>query len=318
MPNPDRSAKRTRSRVAYLIGYSVLIAMLAYLVSRADLRAAIGQITVPAAIGILVVATAGLVTLGWQFKAASALLGIRLQPREWLGLTAVNTVVSFAVPARGGLVVRAAYLKRVHDMRLEDYAALTIATLGLTIGSAAAVGLAVGVFAIGQEGRAEVVALFGIPVVALLLGAGLVLFRKFEKDGTFGRIGSGLRLLLRGKAATIELAVATLAFVAIQGFGLLLAFRAVGSPISVPAAFAVYAATVVAFVLAFTPGGLGIKEGAAVFVTGLLGLDTGLALTAALVDRAAVIVPTAIVAFLMGRPLLRAAIDNPTDSMASR
>ena len=69
-----------------------------------------------------------------------------------------------------------------------------------------------------------------------------------------------------------------------------LAFRSAGVSVDLGSILVIQAMATVAFVLALTPGNIGIKEGSIVLAASVLGIEPQLALLASLIDRGAALV----------------------------
>ncbi len=283
-----------RRRLAQLLGLLVVGALVAYVVANRELVDALRAIAPGRIPVLLAIALAGLTALGLQFSSIARVFGTRLSPREWFGLTAVNTMVSYALPARGGLVVRAGYLARVHRMTLPRYGALTAIAMLTTLAVAALIGLVTTLLFLDGTAAVRAIVIFGVALAALTAVAtvvplaSLIGSRLKRAAATLEAFRRGLEEIRGSRSELWRFLVWTIVFFLIQGGGLWVAFDVVGSTASLAEVLIVHSAASVSFVIAITPGGLGIKEGVTTFMAGLIGLDADLALLAALVDRAAV------------------------------
>ena len=287
-------------RLGTIIGLATLAAMLGYLALQRDILDAIRTIPVWMAIVIVVVSGAALVIQAIQFRAAVRIQQIDMPLLESTALTAANTMANYYLPVRGGMVVRAGYMKRVYRFPLARYGALTVSITGLTIVVAALIGVVGIVIAAVIDGELDRRALlvFGSIGGAVVLGMAIaMLLTGFAKGG--GRLAEIVRSFRAGIAMWVDdrggLAVFlfwTVALFAAQGFRLWLSFRAVGVSVSFSGMMIIQGMAAVSFVLALTPGNVGIKEGAVVFSASLLGIDPDIALLASLIDRAAALVVT--------------------------
>ena len=102
-----------RSRVGTAVAVVLLALMVGYLATQRDLLTALRSIP-PWMVGALIaVSIVGLVIQSFQFRTAIRIHGIELPLPEATALTVANTMANYYQPARGGTVVRAAYMKRV-------------------------------------------------------------------------------------------------------------------------------------------------------------------------------------------------------------
>ncbi len=277
-----------------------VVVMVGYLATQRDVLDAIREIPLWMAIVLVVVSGGALVVQAMQYRAAVKIQAIDMPVGESTALTAANTMANYYLPARGGMVVRAAYMKRVYAFPLARYGALTISITGLTILVAALIGVVgVGISAAtGDDVDRQALLTFagiGVAVVGAVVAA-VALSGLAKGDGTFAqtlrsfRDGMAMWVEARGKLGIFLLWTVAL-FVA-QGFRLWLSFRAVGVSVDFSGMMIIQATAAMAFVLALTPGNVGIKEGAIVFSASLLNVDPDLALLASLIDRAAALIIT--------------------------
>jgi uncharacterized protein (TIRG00374 family) len=135
--------------------------------------------------------------------------------------------------------------------------------------------------------------------------------RRFQRVGeTLAAVRAGVQEIRADRPGLLRFVSWTVAFFAVQGAGLWVAFDAVRSPASFSQVMIIHCAASVSFVIAITPGGLGIKEGVTAFMAGILGLDPELALLAALIDRAAIAVVVLTVGLILGPRLSSRAAES--------
>ncbi len=289
-----------RKYIGAIVAVVAVAAMVGYLATQRDVLEAIGRIPLWMAIVLVIVSGGALVVQAMQYRAAVKIQAIDMPVGESTALTAANTMANYYLPARGGMVVRATYMKRVYAFPLARYGALTISITGLTILVAALIGVVgVGISAATGDDvdRQALLTFVGIAIAVVAAVAVAVGLSGLAKgDGTFAqtlrsfRDGMAMWAGARGKLAIFLLWTVAL-FVA-QGFRLWLSFRAVGVSVDLSGMMIIQATAAMAFVLALTPGNVGIKEGAIVFSASLLNIDPDLALLASLIDRAAGLIIT--------------------------
>ncbi len=310
-------------RLGTIIALVTIAAMLGYLAFQRDILDAIRTIPVWMAVVIVAVAVGALIVQALQFQSAVRIQQIDMALPESTALTAANTMANYYLPARGGMVVRAAYMKRVYAFPLARYGALTVSITGLTIVVAAligAAGIAIGAVVSGELDRRALLAFAGIGV-AMVLGMALaMLLTGFAKgDGRFAEVvrsfRAGIDMWIDDRGGLAVFLFWTVALFAAQGLRLWLSFRAVGVTVSFSGMMIVQGMAAVAFVLALTPGNVGIKEGAVVFGASLLGIDPDIALLASLIDRAAALIVTFGVGLVSVRFLSRRAVVGSGDTV---
>jgi uncharacterized protein (TIRG00374 family) len=306
-----------------VVALVLLVAMVGYVATQRDMLQAIRTIPVWMAAVIIVVSGAALVVQAAQFRTAVRIQQIDMRLVESVALTAANTMANYYLPARGGMVVRAAYMKRVYRFPLARYGALTVSITGLTILVAASfgvIGIAIGAAIDGVVDRRALLAFVGTGV-SIVLGLTLAMFlARFAR--TPGRVAEVVRSFRAGIAMWIDdrggLAVFlfwTTVLFAAQGLRLWLSFRAIGVSVSLSGMMIIQGMAAVALVLALTPGNVGIKEGVVVFSASLLGIDPDVALLASLIDRAAALIVTFGVGLASVRYLSRRTAGGPSSTV---
>lgn len=289
-----------RRHVGAVVAVVAVIAMVTYVILQRETLKAFTAIEPWVALVIVVAGVVAIAMQSLQFKAAVAIHRYTIPMKESVPLTATNTMANYYLPARGGMVVRAAYMKRVHQFPLPEYAALSVLLTVWSILVAALLGI-LGLAAIyGSNGTASTRVLIGLSGVgvaavgATALAVGVS--TKIPTAGRFAEVASGFRsgisLWFKSKPRLIKFIAYTVLLFAAQALRLWFSFKAIGVHVDIGSMLVIQAMAAVAFVLALTPGNIGIKEGAIVLGAGVLGIDPDLALLASLIDRAAAMLVT--------------------------
>ena len=290
----------SRKYVGAIVAVVAVVAMVGYLATQGDVLEAIRAIPVWMAIVLIVVSFAALVVQAMQYRAAVRIQAIDMPIGESTALTAANTMANYYLPVRGGMVVRAAYMKRAYGFPLARYGALTVSLTGLTILVAAligVVGIIISASISGDVNQRALLTFAGIGIAVVLgVGAAVALSGFAKGDGRFAEVvrsfRAGMTMWAESRGDLGIFLLWTVALFAAQGFRLWLSFRAVGVSVDLSGMMVIQAMAAVAFVLALTPGNIGLKEGAIVFSASLLNIDPDLALLASLIDRAAALIVT--------------------------
>lgn len=311
----------SRKYVGAVVAVVAVVAMVGYLATQGDVLEAIRAIPVWMAIVLIVVSFAALVVQAMQYRAAVRIQAIDMPIGESTALTAANTMANYYLPVRGGMVVRAAYMKRVYGFPLARYGALTVSLTGLTILVAAligVVGIIISASISGDVNQRALLTFAGIGVAVVLgVGAAVALSGFAKGDGRFAEVvrsfRAGMAMWAESRGDLGIFLLWTVALFAAQGFRLWLSFRAVGVSVDLSGMMVIQAMAAVAFVLALTPGNIGLKEGAIVFSASLLNIDPDLALLASLIDRAAALIVTFGVGLASVRYLSKRTAVGPPD-----
>jgi len=138
---------------------------------------------------------------GYRFKLLMQVFSIRLDFKEWYGVSVCNVMFNYYLPARGGLAVRAYYLKKKYAFAYSHYTSLVagsqiisfflsaVAGLGFTLLFRAAHGIWLSKF------MAVFASLLGVTAVGTLV---LLVLLKLGKTFDNARFNNILRLFREG------------------------------------------------------------------------------------------------------------------------
>lgn len=305
-----------------VVTLAIAAAMTLYIVLQRGMLSALSEVRPFEIVLMLALSIAGLLAQAMQFRTALTVSDIDIDIVDATGLTAVNTMANYYVPARGGTVVRAGYMYAVHSMTVGAYAVLTAATVAVGLLVAIAGGLTSGaVLAVRGEGDGLELVLPFLGVPALLgLGAGVVLAgaKLFSRSNRFGaavgQLKTAVGLWRHERVASLKLLFWTVLVLTAQVGRLFVAFSAVGVNIDAAEVVLIGSLVSMSFIIAITPGNLGVKEGVTAFAAALVGVPAAVALLAALVDRAAALVVTFGVGVSSLGPLMRRANASRTQA----
>lgn len=249
---------------------------------------------------LLAVSFLGYLVLGLSFKFLLRIFDLRLTFKEWFGLTVCNTMFNYYLPARGGLVVKAYYLKKKYGLGYSHYAALMAGSMLLWLASISLVGMLVVLLASDITGRFIVslaVAFFFVFLGVLLTGSLTKQLLKLKIQSKFARLNfflsnlrDGLASFSQHKKYALDFFLFSGLFLLIMAARLYLCFLALNFGVQFWSILLIMVVTQFSFVLSVIPGNLGIKEGIIVFSGGFFGLSADQALAAAILDRAISIV----------------------------
>lgn len=283
--------------IRYTAGLLLIGIAVWFLFQQPDVLASLKQIAWSDLIGLLLLSLLILFTLGVQFDYLIRAFGLRLPLHEWLGLTAVNSMFNYYLPARGGLIARGAYLKRKYDFPWSRYVSLVIVSQVVMLGAVAFLGL---VFLIICRKECsnfywELVSLFGgvllitVSIYQILprLAKQLVRFpllKPFLRDFT-----KGLTDWRQDRWVGIRFLGLVVVLVFLWGLRLYSCFLAIGAPVEFWKIMIIQTMISLSFIISMTPGNLGIKEGLTALSAKLVDISPTTALLASLVDRAVAI-----------------------------
>lgn len=288
--------------------------MTVYLVRKEGVLTALRSIRPRDVVGMVAASVVASIANGARFHATVRMYGLRLGLFESYGLSVSNALLNYALPAQGGTLMKGAYMKTRHRFGYTDYVALTASSQLVTLGVAAGMGLALLMFGVEPAGRSGA-AMVGTLAVLTLLALGLLLligrsvvpgFIGPKWAGRMERFAAGFRYWARSPLDGMWFVLWTVIWTVVQGVRLWMAFGAVGAEVPVLATQFLQAIVVASGVVAIVPGNLGLREGVTSLSAGLLGMDRGQALLAALVDRSVSIASLLVVAPISSRLFMSA------------
>ena len=296
----------------YLAGIVMLIVISLLLFRQSDQLGALLRLDVNALLILLLLSVFILGVLALQFRFMVWVFGLHLPFREWFGLTAVNSMFSYYLPARAGLFVRGAYLKKKYGFPVADYTALVISTQLISLVVGGLVGTAL-VSAYGAEsGRYYsllLVVFAGVTAVGLLVylivpGITAIPCKYIWLRDFLRRVKGGFAVWQGHSSGLVIFSSFNLLIVTLRAFRLQLCFYALGIPVDFPEVLIMQLLLSVAFVVSITPGNLGVQEGLIVLCAGFLGVTKDIALAASLLDRAVTVSVIIIAGMASSRMLL--------------
>jgi len=309
--------------LTYAVGFATVGAMVIYLVNQRDLMDHLRAISLPQLALLTAVTVAGSINFGTRFRGICEVFDVRLTHLEALGLAMTNSMLNYAIPLKGGMVLRAAYMKQRFGLTYTDYGALLASSQLLALAVAGVGGLFWSLIAFAVDGvsSAGLIVVFVGSVIASVALFAVVDFFDFTRIRP-AAVGQRLQAFSRGFSewrrrpwSILRFSASAMLAIAISGLRLIIVFAALGFDAPPLVLMVVASAVWLSGTIPITPGNLGIAEGVIALTAGLLGIDPRLALLAALVERATGL----IVVFAMGVPfsstlLLRTpAHDAPDD-----
>jgi uncharacterized membrane protein YbhN (UPF0104 family) len=278
----------------------VLAGIALYLSFESELLAALRNISLEAVVWLVVLRLLFLGTNGLFLRDSACKFGVRLMPREWFGLSIVTAMGNYIAPFSGGMIARAAYLKRRHSFPYAEFVALLASNYLVNFWVIGVVGMA----ALSTLGTAlrfywQVLVFFAAVVVSI---SALVAFPSVTLPWN-NRLAQLVNTSLRGwglvkQDRSFLAKLVAFAFVNIvwNGLSFWVAYGALGSPVSFRGALLVGLLAAFSILLNVTPGNLGVQEAVISLSSELLGTGVGQGLLVALLIRAA----TLILVFTLG------------------
>lgn len=228
-------------------------------------------------------------------------LSVRLRVKESFALSIVTGFYNLITPFRGGMVARAAYLKRKYNFSYTNFLATLAGSYILTFFIASLLGL-VGLVSIYLS-----VGIVNFPILVVFTGVFLtfgavIIFSpkipltKYEFANKFIKVLNGWNLIKNDKKVITIISISSVIQIILGAASIYLQFKVFGIDASSNTALFLAAISSLSLLISITPAGLGINEAVIVFSASTLGISPVESLSAALVGRLVSI----IVLFVLG------------------
>lgn len=228
------------------------------------------------------------------FKNNISIFNLHLPFKEWYGLTVSNTMYNYLLPARGGMALRAMYLKQNHIFPYTKYVSYTAGTyiLNLSIAAFTALFLSIGLFAFNVLNN-FIFLYVSLALFIIIIGVIGFLYKfnpqklpdKYKILKWIKQTAQGIKQFKYNPKKVGNLGTIQLGFILAISLRLFIAFYVLGIEVNYPKLVLINALVSFSMVFSVTPGNIGIKEGIIGLSSSLLGLSTEEALLGALVDR---------------------------------
>lgn len=221
---------------------------------------------------------------------------------ESFQLSLSNNLLNY-LPLKSGAVVKGLYLKTVHSLRLQDYVlAMTVGQL-IWIIISAGLGLIAGTFLVSKtlnQFRVSFLLLLLVLAVLVIFCYSLLYFSSYlykflpiqKLRNYLQHYGKEVQFWLKHKTMLRDYCLASLVLFIVFTIRLWFSFLIVGPGISLYEAVFIQCCIAVGFAFSLVPGNLGLKEGLIVGLAMMFGVEAETAILAALIDRAASLIPT--------------------------
>jgi uncharacterized membrane protein YbhN (UPF0104 family) len=238
---------------------------------------------------------AGLILVGYWVSGEIARIMLRpLQVRigvwESFQLAVVTGFYNIITPFKGGLAIRAIYMKRVHDFSYTHFVSSLGGSYVLTFFVTSATGLAA-VLYLYLTDQLISIAIAMIFALVLLITLGIIVFSPTVSPSEnpilrlLGRIIGGWNHIKADRTVLAYLAAFTIIQVLVGAITLMLQFTAFGINISIAQALFLTSLGSISLFLQITPAGLGISEAILIFSASTLGISTSESFAAAILGR---------------------------------
>lgn len=292
--------KQTRQWVATAVLFLLTAVIVLFLRSQPELLQSLQNVTFANLFYLTLIRVFIFAMNGLFLREFAAKFGVKLSFHEWFGLASVTTMGNYITPFSGGLLIRAAYLKKRHQLPYTQFTTMLTSNYLIMFWLIGVLGL-LALAALGQGWQRywPIVLLFG----SVVAGISVVFLFPVQQVPWQNRIGRFLNTLLTGwfmvkrdYGLLLRLALLTALTIGLNGLSFWLAYEALGQPISYLAALLLGLVAAFSIFINLTPGNLGIQEAMVGLSAELLGTGGGEGLLAVMLIRAV----TVLCAFTLG------------------
>jgi len=249
----------------------------------------------------------------FRFRQVIRLFGGNLQFKEWFGLTMCNTFYNYIFPGQAGLILRAAYLKKMHQFAYSKYIGLVGLNYLINFFMAACLAIPLTGFLLlsGSPQPAFISKTFVLSCgLLVLVVAGTIFLKKRLPERPEGRSRVTLCLtellaVLRdspGKLMTVGLL--QVLFVILATGRIFYMFTIFGVDAQFYQVLLIQILINLTLLVSITPGNIGISEGIMAFLLAGLGQDMETVFAAMVADRAAVLLFFSVLGSVFSKKLL--------------
>lgn len=288
-----KNNKKGNSRNKKMIGILIMMALffwfLYYLISHVSDFKQISIINPAYIIPVFLISFFLFITNGLLILYMLIPFGIRLEFKEWFGLSVTTTLYNTITPFRGGSIVRATYLKNKHRFLYVHFLAIMSVAYMLNLIVVGFFGLlSLAIIYLRQEALNWVVlllfAVFLMPFAFMLL---IPLIPERENPFLNKLIGflNGLRIIVKDKSILfIVLSVIFFQYILLV-VGTILSYEVIGVKLKLVESMFLVSVGHLSSIIAITPSGLGIVEAVQVFSALVIGIKPAQSITISLLGR---------------------------------
>lgn len=238
---------------------------------------------------------------GLRIKLFGDYYNINLKKKEWFGLAAVTTMDNYLTPFRGGVAVRALYLRKVYNFPFKSFLTTIVASYTIRILIYSLFGIILSIISLTYY------EIFNLWVFILFIGLFLisliiVLFsptfsiRKNKFLNWIIHILNDWRSISKNYKFLIKLGLIEFLFVSFMGIRLFFSYKAFNLSVPLLVVLIIAILSTLSVFLAVTPAGLGVTELVITLSSAFVGLQLTEGGSVALLDR----LSSVIIAFSFG------------------
>jgi uncharacterized protein (TIRG00374 family) len=298
----------------YLVLLILVMISVWYGFSHQELFSNLSKISFVSLIGLAFVVFVFQLLLGYQFKILMKMFEIDMDFHKWFGLAVCNTMFNYYLPARGGIAVRAYYLKKKYAFTYSHYMSMIAGSQIISFLLSAGLGLGSALLYRPIHGiwLGKFIVLFVFLLGAIVIGT-VVLLVLLKLGKTFNNallnnilrlFEEGLNLFGKNRKLIAVFCFFYMLGIFVVGARLFICFSAIGVDVTPLQMLIIPSLTTFSLMLPLTPANLGVREGIISGCAYWFGLPADQALLAAVIDRGAAVIMTFLFGLIFSRILL--------------
>jgi uncharacterized protein (TIRG00374 family) len=280
--------KSLKQYLSWILFLGFVIWAFFYIRSHQEDFLVVSELSISSIIVLLSLAIIAFIISGLFTRILVKPYGVRLGHFEAFSISLVSLVGNYIMPFRGGMGLRAIYLKKKHALSYKQFTKVIAGRFVLVFFIESIFGLINLLLLWRLHG------LFN-PVFILILGSGFLLssFALFAPLPNWeGPVLKRMNRLIRSVSETVKkndkrrkLFLVTIANSIVRILIIYFAFESVGTILTIPQVVLISTLIPFSMIISVTPGNIGITEGVFLFASGFLGLSPAVALISATIVR---------------------------------
>lgn len=248
-----------------------------------------------------------------RFREVIRLFGGNLVFKEWYGLTICNTFYNYIFPGQAGLILRAGYLKKIHNFPYVSYMGLVGVNYIINIGVAAAIAFLLTTHMIflkkNQFQFIENVFLLS-SLILVILFINLIILRKTNFVAALNYKKEFLKRIYNlvttqgFNKRIFRIVVYQSLVILLVSIRLCYLFTFFNIYVEISYVILIQILINLTLIIAITPGNIGVSEGVMSFVMSVLGFEAEVVFAAMMVDRAITILFFSILGVIFSKKIL--------------
>jgi uncharacterized protein (TIRG00374 family) len=215
---------------------------------------------------------------------------IKLKFKEWFGLSIITSFYNTIMPFRGGLIAKAAYLKKKHSFPYTHFLSTLAGVYVINFLAASLLGLiSLGILYLTKGIFNWIVFLiflaFFLPLLFIVLFSPVFPETKNNFINKFIKVMNGWHTIRKNRKIVILASLVIIAQILLSSVGAIIAYGIFGIKLAFISSLFLSSISVLGIIISITPGALGIAEAISVFSALIIGITPVQSLSVAILGR---------------------------------